>query len=261
MNNVSSAKWELDKFVSEAIVIAFFSAWAYLITFFYEAGYLAHFGLPPKLIVIEISSVLIALIALIGFLISLFFIGYYVLGTENATSEIGNEIRAISFCFFFTILIPILLFGINKNTYVYLGGFAMFLCLRAISIFLSKGKTIEEKLKYQEGKRDRDGPLYWLSDRLGRKWLIKIFFFIFTLILASGIGGSKAVKQDDHFIIQGEPELVIVTMYGDRIIAMPFDEASHLVDRKFYLLNAEYLAKEGRAIYMKKLGRLNLKPN
>ena len=257
----NTTQWNLDRLATDTVLLAAFTGYAYLTSFLYNWGFLSHYGLSPQLIQVDLASMLLTTVVLAVVMTSIFVVSFYIFfwNKEDKTA-IEREVTQLIQVFFIIVVLPMIFFGFKETVKVATLAIIGFLLIRCISLFFTEGNTLEEKLLYQEKRRanEKDHIVDWLVSRIGRKWLRKSFWLLIFLYSSFEIGKSTAFRQDDYYIIEGEPELAIIAIYGDRIISMPINREKKTLQRKLYLLNTQIVAEKGKGMTLEKIGALAL---
>ncbi len=247
--------------ISEGILLAISSASAYLFAFYYEKGYASVFNIPVSFINVSLTSILTfgaIIISLILFLlpfINLFFV--VTIGRMNTTLQ--RAIIPVVLLFVF-LLVQIYFFGIAglKDWYFVL----IFLC---ILIFLSlvfplivqPGKTFISKLEVQE-KLDLQfvDAISLMHIKFGKEALLVLAVFLFGIYVAPSAGKSEAIKQEEFLVTNTTPELVVLRIYGDNLICVPFNRTTGEIEENFSVI--KNTGETGLALRLEKLGQLHL---
>lgn len=251
---------KIERFLTDTLVIAAITSWAYLLSYFYEREYLSYFSLSARLIVVDFSSVLFALIFIVTSCASLWFSSYFLLKKSESDTPVIKEIKIIGGLFFITVLVPILYFGFNRTGMTYSLFFALFVIDRLIELYKADGSSIKAKIEFIHMKMSAFNlnPFDWFSFNLKRTWIFKILFIGLTFYIAGVHGFFNASNQRTWYLIQGTPELAIITMYGDRIIAMPLNRANSTLESKLHLFNVDQIAEASKVINIEKIGPLKV---
>jgi hypothetical protein len=93
--------------------------------------------------------------------------------------------------------------------------------------------------------------------------VIAVIWIVVSLgVLWSRGWGETAARQGEIFHVvnqyPGVPEVVVILIYGESLVAIPFDRASQTFEKKLYLLKVSEMATV--PITLEKVGPLRLKP-
>jgi len=86
--------------------------------------------------------------------------------------------------------------------------------------------------------------------------LLVIAVFLFGIYIASNAGRSEAIKQEEYLVTNTTPELVVLRMYGDNLVCVPFDRTTGEIEESFSVI--KNTGETGLALRLEKLGRLHL---
>lgn len=254
--------------LTEGVVIALGSAYVYLVTFFYEIGYCAHFGVPSTFISPNLTTILVAA-AGIGVLVfsSFQFLGFSVPLIRAATNPSKSQ---KPYRQFFAINALLLIFGIllwRAYGFSWMG----FLLFSALAIFLNfilfgigliiyrKKKSLRKKFE-AINKDESDALDIWglLFERIGRGGVSLVLGVVLTTGLAYLIGNGEAVRQEKFLLLKEPKDYALLRTYGDLVIAVQVDRSKKLVEHDLLLLRASSIDKLEFRLEM--IGPLERKP-
>lgn len=223
-----SSERTVHRLFTDGILIAFSSAYAYLIAYTYECGYCVYFGIPIDLISPNTSTILVSGIA-IGWVLfaSYGYLGFSVpffrAATDNTHQNDGTRM-------FFRINGAILAAGI---LIIMSYGFTILhFCIFVISVIFiniiffwgafipKKGKSFEDRLQEIHDIQTKD-PFHVtdiLVEQLGRKNVLTGIMFVLILGLAFIVGNGNASQQTKFLISDENPNFVLLRTYGDLMI-------------------------------------------
>lgn len=227
--------------LTDGIVIAVATAFAYLATFLYEVGYCSNFHIPYALINPNTSTLLVAAAA-IG---SVFFTSANLLGITTPLfrkAKGGNHGWGL---LGYASVAAILILQIYEPTLKQIGWTVLalvvifvvvpFILILTMMLWTAvwrrlrkpKAPTVEVEPKATVVKEE-----YYLSiDEFLENWLppkvTRWFLFVAgVLLFALAVGNGNAKTQKRFLITKSAPELVVLRIYGDVMIAATFDRAS-----------------------------------
>lgn len=247
--------------ISEGIVLALASAGAYLFAFYYEKGFASVFKIPTSLISVNLSSVLLFGAIFIGVIMAILpainLILSITIGQTHPTIQ-RAVIPVIIFLAF--LLIQIYLFGLaNWKNWIYI--FVMLIMLLffqfVFPLITQKGKTYIAKLEAQENTDRQVIDTYDLLQRkFGNEALHLIFIFLAGLVVAMNAGISEAIRQDEFLVTNTTPELVVLRVYSENLIGVPFDRTTGEIEQSFHVIKNS--GEHGLVLTLEKLGNLHL---
>lgn len=233
---------------SGPVLVLVLSGAAYLLAYAYESSFCNHFGIPPELISTNITTLLIWAT---GTLVVTTYAYLYAELFHMAWSALPQRLRpnlhdpiwrrnlvsllASGLAAFYILsvssgpLMPRLLFALG---FIVVGAMGLWVPLIA---YRGKG-TYRAKLEAYEKAEDE---LITFSDRVVRKWgrgspvtiaLLAFAMFLLAFLFSSWAGSHRARRQEEFFVIPGSPEVVVLRIYGDKIICAPFNKDSKSID-------------------------------
>jgi hypothetical protein len=227
--------------LSEGILLATAPTFAYLFTFYYEKGYTSYFGIPEQFISINLINVLIFAAAFLSAFILLFpLMNLLVMTLWNINSTILMSIaKTIAALIFLAILI--ILFGPMGWKYwvwavIIVVAYATFDLIFPLVTQRDK-KGYIEKLRAQE---DREKKVKGILDivpirhRLGIYLMLALL--VFGIIIAEQMGKAEAFKQTEFLVTNTSQEMVVLRIYGDNLICVPFSRNTNEVEKKFAVI-------------------------
>ncbi len=211
-----------------------------MVAFSYQAGYFAYYKIPQDLIEINLTSILIAIIALFSVL-------WIILSFTNILSLMGLLKRDTalkrSLVATFVSLIPALILSYLLSSYkllLYVISILFVSYLLAIIFGGFKGKGIEQRLLNQEAidrELDKSDLFLKFANNVG----IYNFRFLITVImvvwLAYYCGYSKAKNTEVYVFLSDTSQTSIVKIYDDSLIGLEIDEESKTFTNKFTLFD------------------------
>jgi hypothetical protein len=263
-NTDSAQRDKLDRaklFLSEGFMIAAASACAYLLAFNYEKGYAQHFSIPVQLINVSLATILLFIALALGFLaLSVVYLSPFL-------TMLGHPRRRYFFIIALYAVVPIYLYGPSDwrrwlpLASVFLGGVVLFGLIDYGVPLLAHKKAGDFQARYEaQAALDRAHPSFAVALH---RWLGFDAYFLFASLIAfsfiaSTAGEAEALQQKTFYVTNTTPELVVLRIYGDTVIAAPFDRASKEVHKSFRILKVSDDA--GLALTLEEVGPLKLVP-
>lgn len=240
MNVSDSSKPETVRpFLLSGFGVAVLSGMAYLTSYTYEAGYAGFFGIPERMIKLDLISVCISFGAILTSLLLFFFVIniVYMLWPVRP-SPLGR-------CFLR--LLPILIIVafcrlVTKDWQLLISPLGLFMIwlifIEFVFPLFQRGKTYREKLEAQEEVERNVQDIFHLMMRSpGMRTALISFLLILCLLLMAGLtGDSQASKRENFLMISGEDDIVVLRIYGDRLICAPLDRVDRTVHRSILIM-------------------------
>ena len=234
-DNIGRAKF----FLSEGIIIAAASACAYLLAFNYEKGYAQHFSIPIQFVNVSLANLLIFVAVVVAFLtLSIVYLNLFF-------GMLGHPRLRYFFMLFVFVGAAVYLYGLSdwRHWLPYVVGLLIVLVMTGLLDYglplLAHRKAGDFKARYEaQAAIDQADPSFVV--RLHR-WLGFDVYFLFTsllisCLLASTAGDAEALQQKEFYVTDTTPEMVVLRVYGDTMIAAPFDRATKEVRKSSRLL-------------------------
>lgn len=218
-----------SRVVSEGVLLAMASAFAYAMAYFYESQYARAFGIPLQLISLDITTMLVAATAFVGF-------AYFAFATVDLAWKLGGKaapdnVTAVRFVLvvFAAVLLLLLAYGANlKQILITLSTIAVPFAL-GLWLGIFKAKKVDTENAERTAK---DLPLFsFMLDAIGPKWALLFAFGVFGLFLSGGLGLRAASKQHEFFVLEDVSNQVVLRIYGDTVISAPFDPCTKQILR------------------------------
>jgi hypothetical protein len=252
--------------LSENIAIAAVPLAAYLLIFAVESGYLSVFQLPYQFISFDLAEIFVASSALLGVAFAVIFIlntlaDFFI--SKRTPPIIVHKIRIYT-PLFLLFLSGLVLFRTMWREWWGLGvGFAIVLLLdlgtplitqRKNKNYLTKIARAEEfQTRIEQRQQSLVNKLIHITGKDGARI---IFYFSLILFIAYQTGRSIAIQKSDFFIVNTNPEQVVLYLTKDQAIAASFDRILKEIEPGFVVIdfsqNSEYV------FYREKVGPLKL---
>lgn len=227
--------------ISETLLVASTPLFGYILAFFYEIGYANAVGIPQYLIIISLTQILIASLAIISLAISLLFFWncfYRPSLSSKPLRKIKQLLLRIS-PFIFILSAYIFIFGEKWEEWILiLFIFLIFLFIEFIFPLISQWK-IKGYSKKLEAHLDASYNATTIFNIITDFLITKNFrFYIplaFVLILANPIGRSAALNQRYIYYHKNNPNLVLLRKYGDVLISAHYDPKTKCIKNELVL--------------------------
>lgn len=238
---------------SETVLLAATPVIGYAYAWTFEFGYLRYYRLPPSLINVGVTQVVVssailfvAVLFLLALLIGLPDRPWWVVLLRIAPSLILAWLGI-------SLLRPRGLVGLVRATDIAL---SVLLLLSAIGQFYGGIVRPIRERKTPKGWLERIAEDYWSAARnaprvamdsvlerlesIGLKgflsYLLLVYAFLLGGILVMYAGRVAAARPQRHTVRVGSPECVVVRMYGDRVICTVLDRAQKTLGPRFLVL-------------------------
>lgn len=214
--------------------VAILTAGAYWLTFRYEVGYLSGFGLPPDIVEVSLQTTLIVALALSGAI-------WIVFSILNVVLILWPEHPAIQmkvFRIILMLLIPLwhlLNYGFRAQDWIFYVVFFVFVGVFEIIwplLVFRKEPTLRERFIADE---IAEAPVMkrGIASRIFAAFGPAAYGLFVLLILGGSLahtaGRAKASTQREYFVFADAPDIAVVRMYHDTILAVPYDKKTRTV--------------------------------
>jgi hypothetical protein len=267
------SKNEIRLWARSGLSVAALSAIAYLLAFSYERGYASHFGIPPSLIRLSLTTVLQAMIILLGFLLLMFLVvnglstillahrsniiyriilnewpwlllilvGYFI--------YVGTEEKSL---FRFTIL-SILALGVVLSELI-----QPFLMKRQEKTYLEKLKALERERLERERKEPPTPSLFtYIGGTRGGLFGLRLVILVSVLYFVSAsLGVSEAINQKNFLVVERQNDIAVLKIYEGRLICAPFERKTKEVQNSLLIIDSS--GQNGLKLNWEEIGPLKL---
>lgn len=242
------------------VLVPLSGAFGYAMAYLHEMGFCGYFGIPFQLIMIDWTTVVIAIaanfsvISILYFTIDAFFIYINDLKSEQPHKLILGTIRRRLIYLSLFIVMFVIVFAVSSLArqqwdYVWPGILILFLFLVWL-YFVAPIRAFKDvsgyrnKLKAQDEKdRKTRALLSWLADFIGWSSTLILLVAVFVLVLSFLVGDSTARDQEYFFVPSTNQQSVILRIYGDKLICTPIigknDKDQFEVTRNFFVLRLD----------------------
>lgn len=240
--------------ISEGILIAIISGFAYLFVYLNEFGYVKYFNLPKNFIHISLEQILLNSLIMIflGFSVILAYFSIYV-AYNVFLKKVFRRPQSYPKDFINAVLRGILLigfFGLLFEEYIQIVEFINPLIIRIIELVIVSIIVIIYFWRYVLIHLNNNNGEN--NDKQSSKLAISIFtykiqlyskdIFVFFLLLVcslsfSYLSGYRTAKTGEKFyVVNTNPEMVVLRSYDETLICAPFDRDTNIVQRKFTIV-------------------------
>ncbi len=237
-------RWAFPK----ELLLASLPVAAYLFVYLYEVGYADYFGIPKALISINPKMVLLTAVGiapLAALIAGLAYVAYFIISPPKNFIR-AVFVRALPFNGFLGALL--VLFGAHSRE-----RFLNLIILMAIMTAICLcGEGAERWVNWRRSKRgqttsetggessQREGIVDKMFAPRGRLFLnvvvLLVGFLCVIAMLARAAGISEALRTEHYYVVATEPELVVLRIYGDTMVCVPFTRDTRQVQRAFQLI-------------------------
>ena len=213
----------------EALFIAILSAGAYWLTFIYEAGYLSSFDLPLHLVEVSLQTTFIVALALTGAMWVLFSLINIVAMSWPEHPAIQQKVFRICLMLLYPLWHWLNYRFRPQDWIVYLFPLAfivIFELLWPLLVFHKKGRSLRERIIADETAESpaRERMIFGrIFAAFGPHAYNLFIFLIIGSVLSYTAGRAKSETQKEYFVFDDAPNVAVVRIYHDMIIAVPFD--------------------------------------
>lgn len=209
--------------VTDGLIIASVTAAAYLLTFAYEYGYCAYFGIPGFLIEPSTGTILFAALFILGAVILLIEMSH--LPRELLAAIPWPRLRTRLILVILIWITPaltgtpfrwLMTFNLAASTLLLLSDyiFALIFTPGSFSQRISQGEKETET-----SKSAWDGP----KRTFGATAVGLVLIVYMALLGAWLIGSIHARFQDSFIVLKSTPDIAVIKRYGDRLIAIRYE--------------------------------------
>ena len=213
---------------------------AYWFTFRYEVGYLSHFGLPSQIVEVSLQTALLVTAGSWSGIVFFFFITNMVALRWPEHPAIQDKVVRI----FGMLLLPVIYvinYGFRTQDWpIYLSVLVFVLLFELVwplLVFREKG-SIRDRLiddEDAEAKIRARGLFGRINTAFGPGASFALFFLIMGTLIAGAVGKIMAERQTEYLVFADAPNFAIIRIYGDTILAVPFDPVSRTVQSQLMI--------------------------
>jgi hypothetical protein len=228
--------------LSDSIIIAATAPIAFLFAFVFEAGYCSVFRIPLEFISVSLTNVFFAgaSFILIGiFLIILIDLISMIL--TNVATPLNQSILTLAPLFLATLAFIFYAIGtpLSSSLLGFAIGWLVIIFLQFIfPLITQRGKPGYNNKLAGQARIEATGILGGLARRFRGPYLL-IYYLAIALYITYFAGQSVAYRQREFLVTTTPPELVVLRIYGNRIIAVPFDSTTSEIRPEFTIMNLD----------------------
>ena len=260
MNN-SVKKRTKKSWLAEGIIIAASPIAAYLLTYCYELGFTANFGIPREFMTLELRGILpLTIIILFTSLsIELFIILFKpIMASMNVILR-----KIINVSLWVAFFSPLILLYLSRKNNISLFLFFGLSLLAIYSEFITPLLTEKRRIYYldklkasgQTSKSMLNSMNYFFGRKIA-KLILAIFVMGYAMIVIRIVGEYKAINQNEYMVIRSPQEMVVLRIYGDKLTCAPFNRTTKEVKRIF---NVFKISEDSNLqLHLEKVGPLRL---
>lgn len=234
--NTNSPATEQSRFNwrSEGVLLAILPIAGSLVALVFEAGFLSFFEVPFILIQIDFLRIVIATF-FVGMFSAVVFLGLLLVGLiMRSKNPLG---RALAYPLIMVVLFSPILYFIpaTREQWALLAVLVLLAALACVlpPLFSRKGKSyltrLEEQLQEEEAANIDHKVQRPIANAISEKILAPLGFLVFGTIYVFALGRDYAESRTVHYALQGAPEWVLVTAYGDTLLLKNFDSRTHVL--------------------------------
>lgn len=233
----------------EALIVAGFTAVAYLSACAYQIAYLLYFKIPLIFLDIQLSHVL--LMGLIGLVwgIAVFFGISSLINNKFFTPKIRLHIVAVSAML--QIFLPIIIFLVSPIHLFRTLASLLFIVIVAFYMVKdlnreSRGKEKENALEgFVNDQKDlADMVLDKLERSFGTVFVMSLFIGIFFIFYGAGFGLIVAKIKSDFLIPSTQPDIAIVHTKGENFVGIIFNPATRKLTKDIKVITPEHISSD-----------------
>lgn len=219
MDNSVEKQSSKKSWITDGIIIAASPVMAYILLYCYEAGFIDSFMIPREFMAIELPSVVLIAALTLALISSGMFLIIPLIRSKIEILQKFGWILLIG-----AISLPTFLLSLVKMSKLISAVFLVIYLLIIVSLLISRRKiTIVD----------------YFNRYLGHE--ITFFTPMILLLLSGGIlanviGLADAQTKEEFLIIKTSSEMVVLRIYGDKLICAPFDRTKKEVKRTFSIL-------------------------
>lgn len=230
---------EID--ISDAIIIAIFTFFGYVIAFAYEYGRATYFGIPLELISLDITHILISLSVLAVIIyITIHLSNFLYMGFSNFSEPVRETISREAF-WFFSYIGLIWVFRRDHRMFIFLSILFLInvsfnflfplIAQRNVSGYSNKLTAHRNIVTAGENK-----SLFGLASRVFSSRVYNIILYMLMIVIIAYYSGNQSAKtQDEFYVVTKNKNTVVAGIYGDRIVSVVLDNSAYIMNE--YLVN------------------------
>jgi len=228
------------KYISEAIIVAVFTATAYLGAYLYKWAYLSFFHINRSFVDINFNDILSTTPFLLLFVLEVFYLIFSSLSTEkHKERNVWFSLIALTLLLSSCLILEIFI----KFHYIW---------VVVIIIGVAIGFLLDKKLR-----KKKNDPLDLIQEKFGLFPIILTISILIYLSCSYGYGLLTAWSRSDYPVINfKDRNLVVISTYGNSFLCLPFENNKKNVSMNLFLITEEKISNEDLFFVNKKIGPL-----
>jgi hypothetical protein len=250
----------------DGLLVAIVLTAAYLIAFRYESGFASFFEIPKQLIEISLTTLL-----MLGAGSTLVIVWLTIAASDlwiirrQAKHVLNLHLRM--FGVYFSTGVFIVWFFFNHHWIAWLVLLSATALIGVWTFFPPSLIFQQDQRRYLERynalarrrfKKHENSLSSAIEQRWGKDVVTIFWFFLGGLGLAWWAGNFQASHQEEYYVLDAQPERVVLRFYGDMLITAPFNRDSRQVERQIIIQRTgERMTSQ---LHKEKIGPLKLRP-
>jgi hypothetical protein len=219
---------------SEGAILTLLPIAGSLVALVFEIGFLSFFDIPLVLVQIDFIRIVVATF-LVGFFFAVLFGGLLFVGLVTRHSNpLG---RALAYPLVMAVFFSPFVYFLPKareNWWL----LAILVLLVALAstlppLFSRKGKSylalLQEQLQQEEEAELEHQIQRPIANAIGKKILPSLGLLFFGTFIVFALGRDYAQSRTVHYALQGAPEWILVTSYGDTLLLKNFNSRTRVL--------------------------------
>lgn len=225
--------------VTDGLIVAGATAAAYLLTFAYEYGYCAYFGIPGFLIEPSTGTILFAAVFILG--VGILFIDASFLPRELLAALPWPRLRTRLVLLILMWVTPALMDRpFDWLTVLLLCAWTLVILDNYVYALIFRSGSFAERILQGEkdteiSKSPWDGP----NRVFGAKAVGLVMIAYLAIMGAWMIGTIHARFQEGFIVVKSTPDIAVIKRYGDRFVAIRYAGASPRATGEFRVIDRE----------------------
>jgi phage shock protein PspC (stress-responsive transcriptional regulator) len=246
MNNKDKGLEEVKEakrsWITDGLIIASFTAISYTYAYLYEKGYAEVFDIPTDLIEINLISIMVVALLLMGVFAYLFIIADVIVKKATRLSKALIVKLSVLSVPLILLILQLLIYGVRKWERLIVSavlGVIVILYEFVRPLFTQRNKkTFKEKLEVDyETRIDKKGIFDYIpvSKIIRKRILSVVLVFCIGYLASYNIGQAVAIYKEKFLIANIPPEVVVLKTYGEKMICAPLNRGKKEIKSSFYI--------------------------
>lgn len=226
--------------VQQGLVVAAVPLIGYAMAFVYEVGFCSEFRIPREFISINLTTVFIAVGALLGVIAAIYFLVnmFLIVVPKPKNRVLRRELSAFYAVSLIILVIVIIFWGLwlELISVAVLFLFFVFFIFVFPLITQRKGSYLEKL----EAQRRVDSQFKTIEDYLisflGIRNIIMLMLVVLVVMFSYIAGIAQAKKQTEFMVPSTYPNSVVLRVYGDNMICAPFNRTDNTTQKRFFII-------------------------